>query len=371
MELFRAAHAAGNDWRRVCRHCLAGLDLPPGANLGFVYASDPLSEALDLIVAELRRATGIADWVGTGGLGVCASGREHIGEGALAVMVADLPRGSYRLFDELRDGLPRTTPTSLADRGMIRPAFAIVHGDSRHARIPETITRLADGNGAFLVGGLSSSQAGAVQVAGDTTEGGISGVLITGAVPVVTGLSQGCTPIGPAREVTGLQGSWVTTLDGRPALDVLKEEVGDVLARQLDRIGGFIHVALPVRGVDRPDYLVRNLLGVDPRQGSIAIGGPLRRGDALMFVKRDGMAAQADLRRMLDDVQRRVAGRPIRGALYHACIARGPNMFGPDSAELRMIEDALGPVPLAGVFANGEIFHDRLYAYTGVLTVFL
>jgi small ligand-binding sensory domain FIST len=74
---------------------------------------------------------------------------------------------------------------------------------------------------------------------------------------------------------------------------------------------------------------------------------------------------------MLDDLAARAAGRPIRGALYHTCVARGVHMFGPDSAELRMIEAALGPIPLAGFFTNGEIYRDRLYAYTGVLTLFL
>jgi small ligand-binding sensory domain FIST len=46
-------------------------------------------------------------------------------------------------------------------------------------------------------------------------------------------------------------------------------------------------------------------------------------------------------------------------------------MFGPDSAELRAIEAVLGPVPLAGFFTNGEIFRNRLYSDTGVLTLFL
>jgi small ligand-binding sensory domain FIST len=36
-----------------------------------------------------------------------------------------------------------------------------------------------------------------------------------------------------------------------------------------------------------------------------------------------------------------------------------------------MIEAALGPVPLVGFFTNGEIYRDRLYGYTGVLTLFL
>ena len=36
-----------------------------------------------------------------------------------------------------------------------------------------------------------------------------------------------------------------------------------------------------------------------------------------------------------------------------------------------MIRERLGDIPLAGFFAGGEISHDRLYGYTGVLTLFL
>jgi small ligand-binding sensory domain FIST len=163
----------------------------------------------------------------------------------------------------------------------------------------------------------------------------------------------------------------VVALDGAPALQVLEREVGEVLARNPERIGGYIHAARPEPGSDRADYTVRPLLSIDARRKIIAVGDDLRRGDPLRFVKRDGTAAQADLRRMLDDLAARAAGRPIRGALYHTCVARGVHMFGPDSAELRMIEAALGPIPLAGFFTNGEIYRDRLYGYTGVLTLFL
>ena len=54
-----------------------------------------------------------------------------------------------------------------------------------------------------------------------------------------------------------------------------------------------------------------------------------------------------------------------------SCLARGPALFGDDSQELKTIRDALGDFPLVGFFANGEISHNRLYGYTGVLTLFL
>lgn len=371
MDVFRAAHGRGVDWHRACRACIQGLaDLPATANLGFVYASDPLAEALDLIVTQLAEATGVRDWVGTGGAAVCATGREYVDEGAIVALVVSLPGPSFQLFDGLDDDRPHL------DRQITEPirggatSFGVVHGDARSGNIADMVARLNEGTGAFLVGGLTSARASPLQIAGRPTEGGVSGVLISADVPLITGLSQGCTPIGPAHEVTASQGPWVLGIDGHPAVAVLEQEIGEVLARNPKRIVGYIHAAVPLPGSDRADYVVRPLLAIDTRRRIIAVGADLHRGDSLRFVKRDGSAAQGDLRRMLDDLRARTNGRPIRGALYHTCVARGHHMFGPDSAELKMIENALGPVPLAGFFTNGEIYRDRLYGYTGVLTLF-
>jgi small ligand-binding sensory domain FIST len=368
-EPFRAAHQVGGDWREVAEACCRQLgdDLPQDARLGFVYASDPLIPALDEIVGRLRQATGVRDWVGTGAPGVCAATAEVIAEGALAVLVAGLPGGAHRLFD----GLGRSDGCGGHGPRAAEVALGIVHADPRQHGLPDAIAGLARDAGTFLVGGLGSTEAGAMQIAGQPTEGGLSGVWLRNDVPVLTGLTQGCLPIGPVHEITASEGPWVTRLDGRPALDVLKGEIGEILARQLDRLAGYIHAALPVEGSDRADYLVRPLLAIDPRTAALAIGADLRRGDRVLFVKRDVEAARLDLARMLGDLERRAGGRAPRGALYHSCLARGPNLFGPGNVELGLIQEALGSVPLAGFFANGEIFHNRLYAYTGVLTLFL
>lgn len=88
-----------------------------------------------------------------------------------------------------------------------------------------------------------------------------------------------------------------------------------------------------------------------------------------MFCRRDRDSAVDDMRRMLADLRRRAGNAPIRGGLYFSCCGRGPNQFGPESAELRLVADELGAFPLVGFFANGEISNNRLYGYTGVLTL--
>ena len=84
---------------------------------------------------------------------------------------------------------------------------------------------------------------------------------------------------------------------------------------------------------------------------------------------KDAPSAAADMSRMLEELAQGVEGRPKAG-LYFSCLARGPNLFGPDSEEVKMITNAFSDLPLVGFFANGEISNDRLYTYTGVLTTF-
>jgi small ligand-binding sensory domain FIST len=114
---------------------------------------------------------------------------------------------------------------------------------------------------------------------------------------------------------------------------------------------------------------VRNLVGIDPNKGWIAIGDLVSKGDPIMFTRRDKPSAETDLDRMLSKLKQRIA-KPIRGGIYVSCLSRGVNLFGPDAAETRRINAQLGDFPLVGFFANGEISHDRLYAHTGVLTLF-
>jgi small ligand-binding sensory domain FIST len=369
MSSFRAAAGSGPDWLSACNACLEGLGpLPPASNLGFVYASDRLAHGLDLVARRLAEATGIEHWVGTGGSDVCALGRDTGGADSIAILTAALPPESFALFD----GLPGDPVDGRAHAASAAQPVAIVHGDPRQLGAPEQIRRLAAASGAFLAGGLTSAFGnGALQIAGAPTEGGLSGVLFDADLPILTGLSQGCTPIGPVHEVTAIDGPWIVTIDGRPALEVLKAEIGDVLARQVERITDFIYAARPEGAAEGADYMVRALDNIDTLRGRITVDDDLRRGDPIMFVKRDPTAARADLGRLARTLKRQAEGQRIAAGLYHSCIARGPSMFGSIAAELGVIEAELGSLPLAGFCTNGEIFGDRLYGYAGVLTLFL
>ena len=372
MQTFRLGHAADADWETLVRSCLAQIgDVPAGANLGFVYVTDTLDGDLPLIADRLRDATGVEDWVGTIGFGVMVGGKEYFETPAMVAMLGVMPEDSFHILPTV-DTPGEPLPDNVINwAGRANPVLGIVHADPRNAYIGDILNAITDDTDAFLVGGLTASRGKQAQIAGHLTEGGVSGVLFGEDVRVVTGLSQGCSPVGKIHEITKADANILAELDGRPALDVFREDIGDVLSRNLERVSGYIHAALPISGDDSGDYLVRNVVGIDPGNKLVAIGERISAGDRVMFVRRDGPAAAEDLDRMLADVNGRAEGTP-KAALYYSCVARGPNLFGPDSDEMKAIQAVLGEdVPLVGFFANGEISKNRLYGYTGVLTLIL
>ncbi len=370
MDDIRAAHAQGQDWRSALQQCVDKLgELTPRHRLGFVYAADRFAGELGAIAAALTAATGVKDWVGTVGIGICATGQEYFDQPALAVMVVAADADEYRLVPKLERDARALKNAHWQWIERAQPQLALVHADPRAETMPGVIAGLAEEIG-FVVGGLTCSRSAYPQLAGAVNEGGVSGVMFAGDVALATGLSQGCTPIGPVRRVTECAGNVIAEIDERPALDVLKEDIGAAAQRDLKRAAQNIHAALPVKGSDTGDYLVRNLTGIDPQRGLVAIGTEIAGGDAIMFVRRDRGAAEQDLSRMLRQIKTRAKAAP-KGGIYVSCVARGPNLFGEGSRELQKIQAELGDFPLVGFFANGEISHNRLYGYTGVLTLFL
>jgi small ligand-binding sensory domain FIST len=369
---FRAAHGAGAGWAEAAKACAdALLPLPESASLGFLYATEGLANDLGSILAFLRERTHVQHWVGSVGLGVCAAGREYFQVPAVSALVACWPEGAFRVFGPQMAG-GRVLAAAEADWfATTHPAFGVVHGDPRDGRVVQTLAALSAEAGLFLVGGLAAASAAAPrQIAERVVEGGLSGVVLAPEIAVATGLSQGCSPIGPVRRVTEARENVVMEIDERPALEVFKEDIGELLARDLRKVSGRIFAGIPVRGSDTGDYLVRNLLAIDAERGWIAIAERMAPGDSILFCRRDAASALEDLKRMLESLKRRTP-QPPKAGLYFSCVARGPNLFGDDSEELRTIKDALGDFPLAGFFGNGEIANDRLYGYTGVLALFL
>jgi small ligand-binding sensory domain FIST len=347
--MFAYGHAAAPTWRECVSACAERLGRP-GRGLGFVYFSDAFVDSAASILQELRSRTGVEDWIGSVGLGVLATGVEYQEQPAMVAMVAEIE--GFAVFSGRS---PLKNPGA-----NVAAHFAIVHADPAAPDVAGLIAdmsaKVASG---FLVGGLSSARSRTVQIANAVLSGGLSGAALAPEVAVATRLTQGCVRYPGRFRVTECEENIIAALDGRPALEVLQEVAGNERN---------VLVGLPVAGSDTGDYTARNLVGIDPRNKLFAIGDVVEPGAEILFCKRDQAAAREDLQRITQELKSSMP-QP-RGALYFSCLARGEHMFGSRGAELQLIGRALGEVPLVGFFCNGEISRDRLYGYTGVLTLF-
>ncbi len=371
---FAAAVATGDPLSLVAR-CVAGIPALNGANLGILYLSEPAAPALPQLVRALAEYTGIHTWVGGVGLGICSAEDEIFDEPAAVAMTAALPPDSFRVFsatDDPGSELPRRYSAWIEAS---QPALALVHADPRCPDLAKAAIDVATASGAFLVGGLVSHRC-ASPLLGRTSDeedglggNGFAGLMLAPAVAVATGLTQGCIPIGPVHRIDEARDNVVMVIDGRPALTVFTEDIGPKLAGDLRRVGGLIFAGLPVPGSDTGDYLVRNLMAIDPGRGWLVLGAEIAAGDPIVFCRRDAESARRDMVRMLSQLAGRLSAPPKAG-IYVSCVARGAALFGEPGVETALIREGLGDFPLIGFFANGEISRDRLYGHTGVLTLF-
>jgi small ligand-binding sensory domain FIST len=400
---FLVGHATHPDWRAALTLAALQIDARLPAHeasaagpltLGFVYFSDHYAAHAQALLAALRtRWPGLA-WVGSMGVGVAAAGVEYIDEPALVLMLAALPTGRFEVFSGARK-LQR-----------IEPYSALVHADPATPDLAELVAEMSDRTASgYLFGGLSSSRGPGLHVADGIWQGGLSGVAFTQDVALVSRVTQGCQPLGPTRTVTACERNIVTALDGQPALACLLGDLGILnlgdprqvvprLRATLVGVTGAHDAALVRPGQFGTETLVRTLIGLDPARNAVAVAEHLEPGMKIAFCERDVAAARRDLVRICSEIREELescsepvalqAGaarvppaapsRRILGAIYVSCAGRGGPHFGGPSAELKIVQHALGAdgqdVPLVGFFASGEIARYHLYGYTGVLTVF-
>lgn len=376
MTSFKVVHSEAEDWVQAAKKCADEFCQSNDAyTLGFIYVTDNLAENLASILTYLRKETGIQHWVGSVGVGICAvasnnryGSAEYFDQGAMAVMAMALPTNTFQILPTIEskfEELPSETLNWIDESGSL---FGVVHGDPANVLVPSLIEELTAKTSGFLVGGLTSSRTQSYQVADQVTSGGLSGVMFSPSLEVVTCLSQGCVPLEGSHLISDCIDNIVIGLDGRAALEVFKEDIGEELVADLAQVPGLVHAALPIEGSDTGDYLVRPLVGIDDERGWLAIGEHVETGQRIFFVRRDPLSAEIDMRNRLENLKKRFGKKP-RAALYYTCVGRGPSMFGIEGHELSIIEDVFSDVPLIGFFGNGEISYNRLYGYTGVLTL--
>jgi small ligand-binding sensory domain FIST len=230
-----------------------------------------------------------------------------------------------------------------------------------------------------VIGGLASgaSQPGHnVLVLDDrVVPAGAIGVSIAGDVDVDHVISQGCRPIGSTMIVTKAKNNIILELGGKPALEALQELAQNLDEHERDLLQKGLLIGTVIdenrSHFGRGDFLARNLLGVDQKQGGIVVGDMPRMGQRVQFHVRDAVTADEDLQLLLDAQE--LAERPFAAMLF-TCNGRGKRLFGEEDHDLSVINQRLGPLPTAGFFAAGEIGPiggtSFLHGHTAALALF-
>jgi len=191
---------------------------------------------------------------------------------------------------------------------------------------------------------------------GVTHRGGAMGAGIGGDLRIDTVVSQGCRPVGDPVVITRVQGNAILELGRRPALEVAQAMLSRLPAEEQDllRHGLFLGVVINEYqdSFKRGDFLVRGIMGGDPKSGAVLVGDFVRSGQTVQFHVRDAATAHEDLVELLGP--QAGAGTPA-GALLFSCNGRGTRMFPEPDHDVRTTRSILGDVPVAGFFAMGEL----------------
>jgi small ligand-binding sensory domain FIST len=214
--------------------------------------------------------------------------------------------------------------------------------------------------GAMAMGGLASGglRPGQGRLFLDQTvlRTGCVGVRLGPRTPVELLVSQGCRPLGDPYTITGAEGNIIHELGGRTPVARLQHLAGTLTEsdRQLLTKGVQMGLVIDEHKVERGagDFLIRAVIGMDPRSGALAVGDQIRVGQTVQFHVRDADSADEDLKRTL---QERLAGRPVSGALLFTCNGRGSRMFTEADHDAGLLTRMAGPMPLAGFFCAGEL----------------
>lgn len=232
------------------------------------------------------------------------------------------------------------------------------------------------------VGGLASGGSlpgeNTLLVGGELRRSGLAGVALSGNLAIDPVVAQGCRPIGAPLFVTHSRHNILQRVDGQPPIEVIERlfaEAGPA-ERELFRTSLFLGIEMePGRGEYRQgDFLIRNIVGMDPEDGSLAVAAELQPAQVVQFHLRDAATSAEDLERQLAGYGSQAPAGAARGALLFSCLGRGRGLYGRPDHDSAAFRARFGDVPLAGFFCNGEIGPVQrrtfLHGYTSAFAIF-
>ncbi|NBW95847.1 MAG: hypothetical protein EBR28_03725 [Planctomycetia bacterium] len=355
------------------------------ADLAVVFVASGFDGPVRPALEGLADVLAVPNVVAATAEGVVADGREYEDGPAVVVWLARLPGArivplSLEYAQSPDGGVYVGWPDAL-EQGWPDDATLLLLADPFSFNVDRLMRRMEEDHpGVPVIGGFASGGglpgSNTLVVGPASYDSGAVGVVISGT-PVRPVVSQGCRPIGHPLVITRSDENLIIELGGRPALERLREVYAGLDAGTRQLVKTSLHVGRAVseyRDLRQPgSFLVRNVVGADPEQGVLAIGDAVRVGQTVQFHVRDAESAHDDLVALLEE--RRIGGAPPpAGALLFTCNGRGRRLFADPHHDAACLQEAVGPVPAAGFFAQGEFGpvgpRNCLHGFTASIALF-
>lgn len=229
-------------------------------------------------------------------------------------------------------------------------------------------------------GGISGDATGRgpfkVWCGGKVAASGRCEVEIAGANARI-GVSQGVRAISAPLEVTQVSGYDLLTLRQQPALNVLAREL-PLEVRELERIP--LHLLMagvtigdPNTAISEGRFRLTPIISTNADDRSVTLSQRLALGERLFWALRQPLAAERDMRHILDQLGDANTAPP-RFAMMFPCMGRGPYFYGGVDRDLDLVRARFPDLPLIGFYGNGEIApfngSNQLFQYAAVVSLF-
>ncbi len=335
-------------------------------DLTFAFVSPHHARSFTSMAASIRERLGGGLLLACTGETVICGSREHEDCPAFSLWSGVLPGADlvpFQLeFEETPDGIMCSgLPDDLGTRAADTRAVLLL--SEPFSSVPQSVLDLlADElpNVPVIGGQASGGNPGENRLFMNDREidRGAIGVVIRGGPQIRSVVSQGCRPIGAPYVVTKAERNVVYELGGAPPMQRLQEIYQVLPPRDQKLVEGGVHIGIALNeyqeSFHRGDFLILNVVGVDKKTGALKAGGLIRVGQTVQFQIRDGETADADLKRLLERYSTEHPRLPAAGLLF-SCNGRGSRMFTTVDHDATTIQQHLGPLPLAGIFAQGEL----------------
>jgi len=335
-------------------------------DLSFLFVNHAHQDAFSQIASRICEATGTKVLIGCTGETIIG-GSEEIETGpALSLWSAILPGARVEpfsaSFERTVDGIVTSgLPAFSSQEPDLRAVFLLADPFSS---APHTILDHVDAeaSGVPVLGGMASGghRPGENRLFHNSHEArhGAIGLIIRGGPRIRSVVSQGCRPVGTHYVVTRAEGNVVHALGGVPPMQRLRELFDTLSERDAELVRMGLHLGLAMSEYqdrfERGDFLIANVIGADPANGSIALGTRVRVGQTVRFHVRDAETADEDLRGLLD-ADKAAHEASTQAGLLFSCNGRGTRLFSEPHHDASLAQKIAGPIPLAGFFAQGEL----------------